>query len=59
VTLFVSDFKWAQLGVFLFCRPTQTAPGKADEADNNENNADNTGWFHWRELTTAAGLGSN
>jgi len=46
VTLFVRDFKGAQLGIFLLCRPTQTSPSKADESDNDQNDADNAGWFH-------------
>ena len=46
VTLLVRDLKWAQLGVFLLRRPTQTAPSKAYEADNDQNDADNAGWFH-------------
>jgi hypothetical protein len=28
------------------CRPTQTAPSKADESDDDQNDADNAGWFH-------------
>ena len=56
VSLFVSDFKRAQLSVFLLCRPTQTAPGKADHADNDQNDADDCGWFHDAELTMAADL---
>lgn len=44
--LFVSELERTQLSVFLFCRPTKTAPGKADEPDNDKNNADDAGWFH-------------
>ena len=58
VTFLVRDFKRAQLGVFLLCRPTQTTPGKADHADDNQQDADDYGWFHGAELTMAAGLGS-
>ncbi len=58
VTLLVRDLKWAYLGIFLLRRPTQTAPSKADEANNDEDDADNAGWFHEGELTMAAGLRS-
>jgi hypothetical protein len=41
------------------CRPTQTAPGKPEHADDDQHDTDNRGRFHEFEATTVAGLGSN
>ena len=59
MTLLVSNFEGAQLCVFLLRRPTQTAISKADDSDDDENDADDCGWFHRDELTAVGGLGSN
>ncbi len=59
MALLVSDFKGTELRVFFFRRPTQAAISKADDADDDENDADDRGRFHWSELTADAGLGSN
>ncbi len=56
MALLVSDFKGTELRVFFFRRPTQAAISKADD---DENDADDRGRFHWSELTADAGLGSN
>ena len=36
-----------------------SAIGKSDDAYNDENNADDAGWFHCCEFITDGGLGSN
>ena len=55
----VSNLKWAELRVFLFRRPAQATPSESDDANDNKDDADHAGGFHWRELTMAGGLGSN
>ncbi len=55
----VSDLKGAELRVFLFRRPAQTAPSESDDADDNKDDTDDGGRFHWCELTMGGGLGSN
>ena len=47
---FVRNFQWPELGVFLFRSPTQPAISKTDDADNDENNADDSGRFHVADL---------
>ena len=54
----VSDLKGAELRVFLFRRPAQTAPSESDDADDNKDDADDCGRFHFVDLTTGAGLES-
>jgi hypothetical protein len=58
MSFLVRDFKRAQLGVFLLYRPTQSTPGKADHADDNQQDADDYGWFHFVDPTMAGGLRS-
>jgi hypothetical protein len=40
-------------------RPAQTAPSESDDADDNENDADDDGRFHWCDLIVGGGLGLN
>ena len=49
------DLEGPQLRVFLFLIPTQTAPGEADNANDDENDADDSCWFHGADPTTVAG----
>ena len=55
----VSDLKGAELRVFLFRGPAQTAPSESDDANDNKDDADDDGGFHSRELTAVGDLGSN
>ena len=55
----VSNLEGAELRVLLLRRPPQAAPGESDDANDNENDADDAGGFHWRNLTMTGGLGSN
>jgi len=59
VAFLVSNLKGAELRVFLLRRPAQTAPSESDDADDNKDDADEDGRFHWCEITMAGGLGSN
>ena len=38
------------MGVFLFLSPTEAAVGEADDANDDENDADYSSWFHVRML---------
>jgi hypothetical protein len=40
-------------------RPAETAPGESDDADDDQNDADYDGGFHWCELTMTGDPGSN
>jgi len=42
----VGDLEGAELRVFLLRCPTQAAPGKSDDADDNKYDADDGGRFH-------------
>ena len=42
------------LGIFLFFVPAQPAISEADDADDDENNADDSSWFHDVDVTTVA-----
>src|SRR4029453_5028383 len=59
VAFLVSDLNGPVLRVFLFLPPTHTAPSESDDAEDNKDNADNDGRFHWCELTMVGDLGSN
>jgi hypothetical protein len=50
----VLDFERTQLGVFFLGRPMNAAPGKTDNANDNENDADNSSWFHSADATAVA-----
>lgn len=47
-----------KLGVFFLCRPVYPAKCEADDASDDEDNADNAGWFHSFDPTKRAGLRS-
>src|SRR4030095_12671607 len=51
----VLDFKRTKLGIFLFLVPVQAAPGKANDADDDQNNPDNPCRFHAFDPTVAGG----
>jgi len=44
---------------FFARRVGESAVGKCNDADDDENNADDAGRFHTRELTRGGGLESN
>ncbi len=52
------DFQRTKLGIFLLGRPMQAAPGETDNADDDENDADDSSWFHVSDTTATAGLQS-
>ena len=47
----VLDFNRPKLGVFLFLSPAQAAVGETDNADDDENDADYSSWFHGADAT--------
>ena len=51
----VLDFQRTKLGIFFLLVPVQTAPGKANNANDDENNADDSSWFHDADVTKAGG----
>lgn len=51
----VLDFQRTKLRVFLLGRPMQAAPGKTDNANDDENDADDSSWFHNVDATKAGG----
>ncbi len=51
MTFGVLDFKRTKLRVFLFFGPAQAAPGKANNPDDDQNDADNSSWFHGADAT--------
>ena len=51
----MTDLKRTQLGVFLFLVPAQAAPGKANDADDDQNDADDSSRFHDVDVTVADG----
>ena len=53
MTLGVLDLNRPKLGVFLFLSPTQTAVGEADNANDDQNDADYSSWFHGANATAA------
>jgi len=53
MTFSVRNLERTELGVFLFFGPTQAAPGKTNDADDDKNNADNSRWFHGADATAA------
>ncbi len=55
MTFSVFDFDRPQLRVFLFLSPTQAAVGETDNADDDENDADYSSWFHGPDATAVAG----
>jgi hypothetical protein len=50
----VFDFQRTKLGVFFLSRPFYSAPGKANDADNDEDDADDSSWFHSASLQRSA-----
>ena len=55
MTLRVLDFKRSYLRVFLFLVPAQATPGKTDDTNGDENDADDYRWFHDVDATAVAG----
>ena len=55
MTFGVLDFNRPQLRVFLFFSPTQAAVGEADDANDDENDADYSSWFHGANATAGDG----
>ena len=53
MTFGVLDFERSELGVFLFLVPTEAAIGEADNADDDENDAYYSRWFHEADATAA------
>jgi hypothetical protein len=51
----VLDFQRTKLRVFLLGRPMQAAPGKTHDTDDDENDSDNSSWFHNVDATKAGG----
>lgn len=51
------DLERTELRVFLFRSPVQAAPCKADNTDDDENNADDRSGFHEYKVRANAGLG--
>ncbi len=51
----VSDLKRTELRVLLFRGPTKAAPGKADNANHDQNDADNSSRFHNADAIAADG----
>ena len=51
----VSDLKRPKLGVLLFRGPTEAAPGEPDNANHDQNDPDNSSWFHNADAIAAAG----
>jgi len=48
------DFQRTKLSVFLLGGPFDSTPGKANDADNDENDANNSSRFHAADPTTIA-----
>ena len=46
LVLAVLQLEWTKLRVFFLCRPVDPAKGKANDADNDKNDADNSGRLH-------------
>ena len=46
MTFGVLDFKRPELSIFLFLSPTQATVSEADDANDDENDADYSSWFH-------------
>ncbi len=42
----VLNLERSKLGILFLCRPTKAAPSKANNAYDNENDANDSGWFH-------------
>ena len=42
------------LGIFLFFVPAQPAISETNDADDDENDADDSSWFHDVDVTTVA-----
>ncbi len=59
MTFLVRNLHGAELRVFLLRRPAEAAPGEAEDSDDDENDADDDGRFHWCELTMTGDPGSN
>jgi len=59
VAFLVSDLKGTELRVLLLRSPAQTTPGESDDADDNKDDADDGGRFHWCDLTMVGALGSD
>ena len=55
MTFGVLDLDRPQLSVFLFLSPTQAAVSEADKANDDENDADYSSWFHGANATAVAG----
>src|SRR5581483_2748862 len=45
------DLQRTKLSVFFFRRPMQASPGKANNADDDQNNSNNCGRFHAPDTT--------
>lgn len=52
--LSVLDFERTKLGVFFLGRPMNAAPGKTDDANDDENDANESSWFHVGDATAGA-----
>ena len=55
MTLSVLDLDRSYLRVFLFLVPTEAAVGKANNPDNDENDAYYSSWFHGTDATAVDG----
>lgn len=55
MTLGVLDLEGSYLRVFLFLVPTEAAIGEADNADDDENDAYYSSWFHGTDATAVDG----
>jgi len=55
VTFRMLDLERTKLRVFLFFSPTQAAVGEADNPNDDENNTDDSSWFHGADATAGAG----
>ena len=50
----VLNFERSELRIFLFLVPAQAAPGKASDAHDDKNDADDSCWFHAANATAIA-----
>lgn len=51
MTFAVRDLKRTKLGVLFLFAPTQASPGKADDANDDQDDANNSSWFHAADAT--------
>ena len=60
MVLFVGvHLQWPRIDHFFAGRVGKAAIAKRNDTDDDENDADDAGRFHWCELTMGGGLGSN